>query len=345
MISRLSSVYFQAFQLATDLATRAERSFRFELGLPTSSFIQPGHWDSLKKGLLAGESLTLDLARMASAYLEQNKREYELTKHVSLRQLNPLALLELKATGTCEVTLPEWLFDLDCPGHYLRRLKTVSISIPCVIGPYASVNCTASLLSSSVRTSPILAGGYARAGEDAARFVDYFGAIQSVVTSSGSTDAGMFETNLRDERYLPFEGSGAIGRWRLELPSEFRQFDYTTISDVILHLRYTAREGGTQLRQEAVENLSAVLSASNDSGPVLLLSLRNDYPGEWHRFVNGEPLSLAFGRNQGQSRILSLDLDIRGPDYPDHLAFSARRHFAGCSRIDASRSEARLPFA
>ena len=57
MIARLSSVYFQAFQLATDLATRAERSFRFELGLPTSSFIQPGHWDSLKKGLLAGESL------------------------------------------------------------------------------------------------------------------------------------------------------------------------------------------------------------------------------------------------------------------------------------------------
>ena len=298
MISRLSSVYFQAFQLATDLATRAERSFRFELGLPTSSFIQPGHWDSLKKGLLAGESLTLDLARMSSAYLDQNKREYELTKHVSLRQLNPLALLELKATGTCEVTLPEWLFDLDGPGHYLRRLKTVSLSIPCVIGPYASVNCTASLLNSSVRTSPILAGGYARDGEDAARFVDYFGAIQSVVTSSGSTDAGMFETNLRDERYLPFEGSGAIGRWRLELPSEFRQFDYTTISDVILHLRYTAREGGTQLRQAAVGNLSAVLSATNDFGPVLLLSLRNDYPGEWHRFVNGEPLSLAFGRNR-----------------------------------------------
>ena len=67
---------------------------------------------------------------MSSAYLDQNKREYELNKHVSLRQLDPLALLELKATGTCEVTLPEWLFDLDGPGHYLRRLKTVSLSIP-----------------------------------------------------------------------------------------------------------------------------------------------------------------------------------------------------------------------
>jgi hypothetical protein len=301
MVSRLAGVHYQAFQLAMELAARAERSFRFELGLASSSFIQPDHWDSLKKGLLAGESLTLDLARMGSAYIEQNKREFELTRHVSVRQLDPLALLALKSTGACEVTLPEWLFDLDGPGHYLRRLKDVSVSIPCVVGPYASVNCTASLLSSSVRTSPILAGGYARSGEDTARFVDRFGAIRAVVTSSGSNDSGLFEVDLRDERYLPFEGSGAISRWRLELPNEFRQFDYNTISDVILRIRYTARDGGTQLRQAAVDHLAAVLSAANadeSSAPLLLLSLRNDYPGEWHRFVNGEPLSLAVGRDR-----------------------------------------------
>ena len=49
------------------------------------------------------------------AYHENNKREYELTKHVSLRQLNPLALLALKATGTCEVTIPEWVSTLTTP--------------------------------------------------------------------------------------------------------------------------------------------------------------------------------------------------------------------------------------
>ena len=32
--------------------------------------------------------------------------------------------------------------------------------------------------------------------------------------------AGMFETNLRDERFLPFEGAGAISSWTLTLPSE-----------------------------------------------------------------------------------------------------------------------------
>ena len=33
-------------------------------------------------------------------------------------------------------------------------------------------------------------------------------------------DSGLFEPNLRDERYLPFEGCGAISSWCLELPKE-----------------------------------------------------------------------------------------------------------------------------
>jgi len=74
-----------------------------------------------------------------------------LTKHVSLRQLNPVALLTLKATGSCTLTIPEWLYDLDCPGHYMRRIKGIALSIPSVVGPYTSVNCTLSLLKSSLR--------------------------------------------------------------------------------------------------------------------------------------------------------------------------------------------------
>ena len=45
----------------------------------------------------------------------------------------------------------------------------------------------------------------------------------------------------------PFEGAGAVSRWRLALPHEFRAFDYGTISDVVVHLRYTARDGGQML--------------------------------------------------------------------------------------------------
>ncbi|MBA3494224.1 MAG: hypothetical protein H0T87_08970 [Gammaproteobacteria bacterium] len=39
-----------------------------------------------------------------------------------------------------------------------------------------------------------------------------------MVTSSGQDDSGLFETNLRDEPYLPFEGAGVISTWRLEMP-------------------------------------------------------------------------------------------------------------------------------
>ena len=39
---------------------------------------------------------------------------------------------------------------------------------------------------------------------------------------------------------MPFEGAGAISDWTLSLPKTLRGFRLRTISDVILHLDYTA---------------------------------------------------------------------------------------------------------
>jgi hypothetical protein len=291
MVSQISGIYFQSYQLAYDVAKRAERAYRFELGQVDSNFIQFGYWDSLKQGLLAGERLHYDLKRLEVAYLDQNKREYEITKHVSVRQLKPEALLELRANGKCEASLPEALFDLDYPGHYLRRIKSISVSVPCVTGPYASVNCTLRLMKSTIRHDKALRNNkYIRDDHnDDSRFTDDYGSIQSIVTSSGQNDSGLFETNLHDERYLPFEGSGAISTWQVELPNDFRQFDYDTISDVILHVRYTAREGGDSLRQQATTELQAAVNAmvrnQEQHGLAQLFSLRHDFPTEWYRFT------------------------------------------------------------
>lgn len=288
MVGQVSGIYFQSYQLAYDVAKRAERAYRYELALENSDFIRFGYWESLKKGLLSGERLYHDIKRMEMAYHDNNRRELELTKHVSLRQLNPVALLALKATGSCEVTIPEWLYDLDCPGHYMRRIKSVAISIPSVTGPYTSVNCTLSLLKSSLRKSPIPKHDkYTRQqGSEDDRFVDYIGAVQSIVTSSASNDSGLFETNLRDKRFLPFEGAGAESTWKLDLPKPdaYPTFDYATISDVVLHIRYTARQGvdATKVR-EALDDL---LNKANQAGLALLFSLRHDFPTEWSAFVN-----------------------------------------------------------
>jgi hypothetical protein len=291
MLGQLATVFFQAYQLAYDLARKAERAFRHELGLKDSNFIQFGYWDSLKKGLLAGERLSQDLKRMEVAYLDQHRREFEITKHVSVGQLDPLALVSLRETGSCTISLPEALFDLDYPGHYMRRIKSVGLTIPCVTGPYTGVSCTLSLLKSSVRHGETLLGGkkYARDGEDP-RFTDSLGAIQSIVTSSGQNDSGLFEPSLRDERYLPFEGAGVISEWRIDLPAPFRQFDYETISDVILHVRFTARAGGGLLAQQASNELQAALNeivrTAGQTGLARLFSIRHEFPTAWYQFLN-----------------------------------------------------------
>jgi hypothetical protein len=257
--------------------------------LDDTQFIQFNYWDSGHQGLLSGEALYFDLKRLEMAYHDKNTRELEMTRHVSLRQLDPMALIDFRVTGTCTVTIPEWLYDRDCPGHYMRRIKSVAISIPSVVGPHASVNCTLSLQASSVRTSPLLANGvYGRdPTQDDIRFVDYFGATDVVVTSGASNDSGMFETNLHDERFLPFEGAGAISTWTLTLPSELRAFDYSTISDVIVHVRYTAREAGGLLGQTATNELLKNFADATRSPQALILNLKYDFPTEWAAFVNG----------------------------------------------------------
>jgi Tc toxin complex TcA C-terminal TcB-binding domain len=68
-------------------------------------FVKFNYWDGGRKGLLAGEALYLDVKRMEMAYHDNDNRELELTCHVSLQQLDPLALLTLKSTSTRTVTI------------------------------------------------------------------------------------------------------------------------------------------------------------------------------------------------------------------------------------------------
>jgi hypothetical protein len=291
-VGQLSARYFAAYRLAHTVAKRAERAFQQELGRESSDFVAFGYWDDLRKGLLAGERLHHDLKRMEVAYLEDNAREYEIIKNVSLESLNPAALVELRRDGVCEFTIPEWVFDLDYPGHFLRRIKNVAVTIPCVAGPYSSVNCTLSLQSSSIRISPWSAGAYPRKRQqgmpaDDARFVDRLAAVQSIVTSTAQHDTGTFEANLHDERYLPFEGSGAISRWRVELRAESNSIDLNSVVDVILHLRYTAREGGAGLARAAGDSLAATLEPTEGASLFRLFSMRQEFPDDWHRLLSG----------------------------------------------------------
>lgn len=290
MVGEISTTYFQAYQLAYAMAKQAEQCFRRELALTDNNFyIQFGYWDSLRKGLTAAEKLQYDLHRLESAYYTQNARELELTKHVSLAQLDPYALMELRTNHTCLLSLPELLFDLDNPGHYLRRLKSVAVTIPCVVGPYGGVSLTLSLLDNHIRVSTDTSGGYP-GPHNPNLFIDDLGGTSEIVTSSAQNDSGLFELRFEDERYLPFEGSGAISNWRLTLNNVYPQFDYTTITDVVLHLRYTARDGGsafaTTVTSAVKAQLNTIALAESRKGLYRMVSARQEYGTAWARFLN-----------------------------------------------------------
>jgi hypothetical protein len=193
--------------------------------------------------------------------------------------------------------LPEALFDLDYPGHYLRRIKNVSLTIPCVTGPYTSINCTLTLLSSKIRLDSNAQGDYTDQS-DPRRFLASYRPAQSIVTSQAQNDSGLFELNFKDERYLPFEGAGVISEWRIELPVETNAFDLDSITDVVMKLSYTSREGGELLRKVALEAATLPAPSRQDvsnPGPDLpnqpellrLVSARHEFPNEWQRFLQG----------------------------------------------------------
>lgn len=289
MDSQIKTLYHQAYNLAYDLAKRAEKVFRFERGLTTSNFIQYGYWDAAYDGLFSGERLYIGLKQLEAAHQEKRGHDFEVSKSISLRQINPLALLQLKETGMCEFALPEVLFDMDYPGHYLRRLKSVSLRIPCILGAHTSLNCTLRLLEHKFRINA-LAKSKSDYPEQTDQTDDRFSTVNvpitSIAVSSLEDENGVFELNFHDERYLPFEGAGALSKWRIELPKEFRQFDYDTITDVVLRLRYTSVDGGDKLKKPAADSvldyIKNIAELSREEGLFAAFDLKNDFPNEWY---------------------------------------------------------------
>ncbi len=112
----------------------------------------------------------------------------------------------------------------------------------------------------------------------------------------------MFELSFRDERYLPFEGAGAISEWSLELFNDLpsttrpanpdfgrplRQFDYSTISDAMLHIKYTAREDAGPFKNGAIAHLREYFEPGwRDAVRCACSTCGRSSRRQWHRFLN-----------------------------------------------------------
>ncbi|UKZ83881.1 hypothetical protein TrVFT333_011695 [Trichoderma virens FT-333] len=282
---------YQVYLSALDMAKTAERATMFEYGPRAQSFLSNAYWDESRDGLLSAQQLTAALHRMEKFYIQNTAHDYELTKTISLRQTSPLALIDLRTKGIADFEIPEVLFDHDFPGHYCRRIKSISVTIPSIIGPYTGVNCTLRLLEHRYRlkAGTSSTGSYYLADtSNDERFHTDSIPITSIALSTCNHDSGAFELNFNGDRYVPFEGAGVISRWKLELPGPFPQFDYHTISDVLFTVQYTALEGGAMWKQQASDAVrkfrSELKEGLGHEGALLLVDLRADFPNEWRQF-------------------------------------------------------------
>lgn len=246
--SQFSALYRQTYDATLALCLAAEACWQYETADFDTRFIQPGAWHATYRGLGAGELLKMNLLKMHAEYLRRHERELEIRKTVSLRELKrhtptstlnkewPQIHADLKK-GTCEFELTQPLFEDDYKDqqHYLRRIKTISVSLPALIGPYENIRATLTQTASKVFLSP---GNHGKTLES-------LRANQQIALSTGVDDNGLFTLNFNDDRYLPFEHTGAISRWQLTFPNPEAQKDLLdSLTDVIIHVSYTARVGG-----------------------------------------------------------------------------------------------------
>ena len=275
MAAKLSRVCRRAYTVAHDLAKAAERAYQFETD-STAFFVAGDNWDPSRAGLMAGEQLSVQIAAMEADFLTINTRRPEIRQSFSLAMLDGGALVQLRQTGACTIRIPEVAFETLYPGQYRRLIKGVRVSIPAVVGPFTNVSARLTLLKGEVEA------------EDRDALTERPVAKNDAISLSGAVnDSGTFEFSHQDQRFLPFEGAGAVSEWRLELPSAIRSFDYDTITDVLIHLDYTALDGD---RMQAETDLAAAIAA-HAAGPGLfrLISLRHEIPAAWARLTGPAP--------------------------------------------------------
>ncbi|HVG20296.1 MAG TPA: LamG-like jellyroll fold domain-containing protein, partial [Blastocatellia bacterium] len=261
MSGRLSTIYFQSYQLAFDLAQEAQMAFQYQNN-SQKNYLNYGAWDSVEKGLTAGDTLMLSLDQLQKAYIDTSIRHLEIEKTVSLLQTDPEAVVALKTKGKCSFALTERLFDYDFPGHYNRKITSVSITIPAIVGPYQNIHATLTQTSNRVVLQPDINGvnylltGGERGASPPLSIRTNWNVKQQVALSRGADDSGLVVLDFNDPRYLPFEGTGAISTWTLEMPQAANAIDFNTISDVIIKLNYTAQDGGEAFRNYVVQQES-----------------------------------------------------------------------------------------
>ncbi|MFJ4155392.1 hypothetical protein ACIPZF_11395 [Pseudomonas sp. NPDC089752] len=279
--SQTATLHATLFDVAVSLCNSAETCWQFETGNYGRRIIRAPAWQADRYGLDAGSKLKLDLLRLEAEVLMRHERHLEVRKTVSLLALLdenlvfnkgnvPLAtwpevVEALSEDGELSFQLSEELFNKDYPGHYMRRLHSVALSLPALLGPYQNIRATLAQQKSQLLTAPDIEGvkhlsPRARAAENGngLNVMMSLRTDQKVCVSSANQDLGMFVATEPDDRYRPFENTGAVSSWRLRFPRHAKQSRMLeSLSDIIIEVQYFALYGGEKFEGEVMELLRA----------------------------------------------------------------------------------------
>jgi hypothetical protein len=187
------------------------------------------------------------------------------------------------------------MFDQEFPGHYLRLIKRVRVSVIVLVPPVRGVRAT---LSASGLSRVIVAG-------DEFSPVRLSRSPEAIAFTSPLNVTGLFELEPESGLLLPFEGMGVDTVWQLELPKAANPFDYRTIADVLLTIEYTALNSYDYRHQ--------VLRAQDRSfSGDRAFSVRDQFPDACYEFNNPESVADEASR-------MRATLPIRREDSPPHL--------------------------
>jgi hypothetical protein len=309
MTKTVREQYRKRLDYAIYAAYMAERALAFELQEPVK-VIRFDYFDPRRDGVLGATTLQTDLATLAQLKLASTRRKLQVSKTLSLLQVAPVELDRFKYgsdagdLGKLRFRTSLDVFDRDFPGHYLRLVKAVKVTVVALVPPTEGIRAT---LSTSGVSKTVI-GGPPFTEQIIKR------PPESVALSAPFQATGVFVLNYEDELLLPFEGTGVETEWTFEMPKAANHFDYSTIADVFLTIEYTALSHNAY-RAELVERLDRGFSADRAFG------FRHHFPDQWYDLHNPDLVS-------APQQPMVVKLTTRREDFPPNVDDLAIEHVA-----------------
>jgi hypothetical protein len=302
----LGGVYAYFLQQATTLAQLAQAQLAFERQEPSRELIQRDYWQGPpdpgalgdspdRRGLTAAERLLQDIAQLDQFAFDTDRRKLQLTQTLPLSRFAAAELQQFRQTGVLTVATPQSLFDADFPGHYLRLVKRIKLSVLALLPPVRGLRAT--LSASGVSRAVVV--------RDTFDTVTLRRDPESIAFTSAVNANGLFDLAPEDGKLGPFEGMGVDAVWQLEMPKPANPFDYRTIADVLLTIEYTALDS-REYRDNVIRTLAGQVSADAS------FSVRNEFPDAWYALNNPDTLDNPAAR-------MLLRLPLTADDFPRNL--------------------------